>query len=159
MDHNTWVSRETRASTFYHHYYSYPAPVVFYNDPYSHLFWLWMLDRSLDERARWAYHHRSEMDNARYQAMLTKDAKLEARIKQLEAEKLAHDPGYTPNGMTDPDLQYTDEYVDSVYNPESTPGVGFWVGLWTVIKWVFFVALIVGLIWLLVWVFFYKEWE
>lgn len=63
----------------------------------------------------WAYHHRQEMDQARYQALLAKDAQLEARIKQLEGTK--RDTSYTPKGM-DSDLMYSDEYVEAVYNPE-----------------------------------------
>jgi hypothetical protein len=147
-----WVTRETRVQTFYHSYYSTPPVVVHYNDPYSTFFWLWMLDRSLDDRAYWAYHHRYEMDDARYRDMLLKDQKLEARIKQLEAENKARDPNYVPSGMGDADLQYTDEYVNAVYNPEPKPYhevtvYDFFYGLWILIKWLFLIAIIIGIIW------------
>lgn len=148
LDHERWVNREQRQQTFFGSYYS--RPIVVYNDPYPSFFWWWMLDRSLDQRAMWAYHHRpmsdgTGMDQARYQAMLSKDANLEARIKALEAKGIPVDRSYTPEGM-DPDLQYTNDFVDAAYNPVPTQvshggggGGGFWRGLWTFIKWVFII--------------------
>lgn len=160
-----WIHRETRVQTFYSTYYSHPPlTVVHYNDPYSTFFWLWILDRSLDDRARWAYNHRYDMDDARYRDLLAKDAKLEARIRQLEAEKRARDPNYLPSGMTDPDLPYTDEFVNASRNPTLKPYVGptfsgFMYGLWCVIVWCFYLALIIGVICLVIWLVFYKEWN
>lgn len=160
-----WIHREARVQTFYSTYYSHPPlTVVHYNDPYSTFFWLWMLDRSIDDRARWAYHHRYDMDDARYRDLLAKDARLEARIRQLEAEKRARDPNYLPPGMDDPDLPYTDEFVNASRNPTLRPYsgptfFGFLYGLWCFILWCFYLALIVGVIWLFIWLVFYKEWN
>ncbi len=67
-------------------------PVVIYHDPYNSLFWWWLLDRSLDDRAWWAYHHRYDMDPARYQALVAQDQQLEARVEQLEAQQAPRDP-------------------------------------------------------------------
>jgi hypothetical protein len=117
MSHTTYVTRDTRVYNAYSHYYG--RPLVVYNDPYNSFFWYWMLDRSLDERAMWAYHHQHEMDAARYREMVTKDAALEARIRQLEAQnKGVRDVSYTPRGI-DPDLQYSDDFVDAAYNPHA----------------------------------------
>jgi hypothetical protein len=164
MPEDKWVTRETRVQTFYHSYYSHPpVTVVHYNDPYNTFFWLWMLDRSVNDRAYWAYHHRHEMDEARYRDLLAKDRALEARVKQLEAEKLARDPNFVPAGMQDPDLQYTDDFVNASRNPTLRPSqptnwgaVGR--GIWTFIKWCFYIALTGVVIWLLVWLIFYKKW-
>lgn len=164
ITHENWVHRETRVSTFYSTYYLHPpVAVVHYNDPYSTFFWLWMLDRSIDDRARWAYNHRYDMDDARYRDMIAKDKQLEARIRQLEAEKKARDPNYVPTGMTEPDLQYTDEFVNASVNPTPKPYngptlAGFFYGVWVLIKWCFYIMLILGLIAGLLWVIFVKEW-
>lgn len=147
LTHERWVNREYRQQQFYGSYYT--RPVVIYNDPYPSFFWWWLLDRSLEERALWAYHHRQQMDAARYNALLAKDAQLEARIRQLEAQGVARDPKYTPAGM-DTDLMYSNEYVDAVYNPAPTvhdgDSTGFWVFL-QVLFWIFLICLVVFMVW------------
>lgn len=153
MDHKTYVTREVRIHNTYSSYYGRP-PVTF-NDSYNTFFWYWLLDRSLDERANWAYHHRLEMDEARYKELLSKDAKLESKIKQLEQEKLTIDPNYVPTGI-DPDLQYNDEYVDSVYNPHLENSD--FSGVVKVFVWIF-VILAIGIVaWVLIWLIFIKNW-
>ena len=150
MDHNTYTTRDTRIYNTYSPYYGHP--IVVYNDPFNTLFWYCLLDRSLDERAYWAYHHRSEMDDARYKDLLSKDARLEARIKQLEREKLEIDPSYVPSGI-DHDLQYSDEYVDGIYNPhENNSEIG------TVFMWILAIIVAGIVLWVLVWLIFYKNW-
>jgi hypothetical protein len=117
MSHTTYVTRETRIYSTYSPYYS--RPVVIYNDPFPSLFWWWLLDRSLEERAMWAYHHQNQMDAARYRELCAKDAQLEARVRQLELQnKGVRDESYAPKGI-DPDLQYSDDYVDAEYNPHT----------------------------------------
>lgn len=151
LDREKYANRQLRQQQFYQSYSS--RPVVVYHDPYGSMFWWYLLDRSLEERALWAYHHRRDMDVARYQAMLAKDAQLEARIRQLEREKVARDPNYTLKGM-DTDLQYSDDYVQAVYNPvpvvRPASGRGGWIVLW--------VLLGVASIGLIVWLVFYRKW-
>ncbi len=168
MPTEKWVNRETRVQTFYHTYYAHPpVTVVHYNDPYSTFFWLWLMDRSLNDRAYWAYNHAPgtayAMDEARYRDLLAKDKALEARIRQLEAEKKARDPNYIPPGMDDPDLQYTDEFVNASVNPHLKPHSGitarqFFYGVWVFIKWCFYIAVTIAVIWISVWLIFYKKW-
>jgi hypothetical protein len=156
MDHEKWVTRDSRMKDYYKPYIN--APVTTYDDSYHYLFWAMMLNRNMEDRARWAYHHRGEMDPARYNDLLSKDAKLEARIKELETEnKGLRDSTYLPPGVDDLDYMYDDDYVDAVVNPEQKPvnWGGFFGGLWTFIKWVFYISLVIGLIWF---VFFYKAW-
>lgn len=145
LDREKWSNRELRTQNFYQRYSS-PAlyPPVYYHDPYNSFFWYWMLDRSLEERAMWAYCHRSDMDQARYNALLAKDSKLEARIKQLEANKTAVDPTYVPKGV-EPDLAYTDSYVDAAFNP-APPASSSFLG-WTC-SLMFIAMMIAGIIWL-----------
>lgn len=117
LSHERWVNRQSRQQTFYGTYYS--RPVVIYSDPYPSYFWWWMLDRSLEERAMWAYHHRNTMDQQRLRDLYAKDSQLEARVRALEAKGVKVDPNYTPTGM-ESDLMYSDDYVDAVYNPQGT---------------------------------------
>lgn len=144
LSHERWVNRESRQQQVFSNYYS--RPVVVYNDPYPSVFWWWMLDRSLDERAMWAYHHQHTMDQARYREMLARDAQLEARIKQLEKDGVKRDENYTPKGV-DNDLMYSDDYVDAAYNPEGTSS------LCSVIFWILCVCCLVFVIWFV----FFKE--
>lgn len=117
LDQERWAKRQSRQRDFYRGYTS--RPVVVYQDPYSSMFWWWLLDQSLDQRAMWAYHHQNRMDQVRYRDLLTKDAQLERRVKELEGQGVARDPNYKVPGM-DPDLMYSDQYVDAVYNPQPT---------------------------------------
>lgn len=152
LDHERWANRGMRQRRFYGDYYGRPAlgPVVFYHDPYSNLFWTWLLVQSLDHRAQWAYHHRDSMDAARYRDLLAHDAQLEARLHQLEAERVARDPTYVPAGMQERDLMYSDDYVTAVYNPQ--PRTGY--VLWVLLK-IFFVISILALV---TWLVFVKRW-
>lgn len=161
MERTTYITRETRIYSTYSPYYG--RPVVVYNDPYNSFFWYWMLDRSLEERAMWAYHHQHEMDAARYREMCAKDAQLEARIRQLEAQnKGVRDVGYTPKGI-DPDLQYSDDFVDAAYNPyvehDNTPPHSSDGGSVGKVFYYIFLILLVGVgIWVVIWLVFLKNW-
>ena len=148
-DAGTLATRRIRIYNVFNPYTS--RPWVVYNDPYSSWFWWWLLDRSLDDRAWWAYHHRYDMDPTRYQALLATDQQLEARVEALEAQQAPRDPSYTPAGL-DKDLMYSDQYVNRAYSnrPTTLGVVTFWVlGVPTAL------ALCVGFIWL-VW---FKRWQ
>lgn len=124
LDQQRWVNRELRLRRYYQPYYG--STVVYYRDPYNSLFWHWLLVQDLNTRARWAYHHRSVMDDARYRDLVSHDARLEAHVRELEAEKLPRDPTHVPAELAkDPDAMYSDEWVDAVVNPQpgdaSTP--------------------------------------
>jgi hypothetical protein len=123
---DTLASRPERS---YHVFNPYASrPVVIYRDRYDSLFWWWLLDRSLEDRARWAYHHHYEMDPARYQALVTSDQQLEARVAQLEAEQAPRDTAYVPDGI-DRDLMYSDHYVQRAYSnrPTASGVFAFWL--------------------------------
>jgi hypothetical protein len=161
MDHNVYITRETRIHTFYSSYPYYSDygryPVVVYNDPYSNFFWYWLLDQSVERRAMWAYNHRADIDDARYQALLAKDANLAARIRQLEAEKHAVDPAYVPPGLDQPDLMYTDDYVDSIVNPHTVVTHPGWFG--KILWWFFMIVIGILVVWFLIYLLFQKRWS
>jgi hypothetical protein len=155
LDRERWANRPWRLRQFYGDYY-YSQPVVVYHDPYNSWFWWWLLAQSLDTRAHWAYHHRYDMDEARYRDLLAKDAQLEARVKQLEAQNVPRDPTYHPQNL-DPDLMYTDQYVEAVYNPVATrpaPSPSSGHALRTLLT----IALIIAVLAFLVWLVFIKRW-
>src|SRR5205807_5451201 len=118
-----------RIYNVYNSYYS--RPYVVYHDPYNSFFWWWLLDRSLDDRAYWAYHHRYDMDPARYQALVANDQQLESRVQQLESQQVSRDPNYVPPEMAkeDRDLMYTDKHVSHAYSnrPTRSGSIAFWM--------------------------------
>lgn len=104
--------QETKKQAFYKTYYANPQYTqkvqtarYYYRDSYNPYFMLWLMDRSLEDRAMWAYHHRSDMDAGRYQEMVKKDINLEKRISELEKSGIKKDPNYKPEGV-DNDLMY-----------------------------------------------------
>jgi len=148
-DSYTLSTRPVRIYNVYNGYYS--RPWVTYSDPYNSFFWWWLLDRSLNDRAYWAYNHRYDMDPARYQALLAHDQQLEARISELEGQQIARDPAYVPAGL-DRDLMYSDHYVARAYNNRPTAGgrVAFWVlGL----------PLAAGMCGFFIWLIWFKRWQ
>jgi len=146
------VTISTRPIRIYNVFSPYRSrPWVVYRDPYDSLFWWWLLDRSLDERAWWAYHHRYDMDPARYQALIATDQQLEARVEQLEAQQAPRDPNYVPPGL-DRDLMYSDRYVAHTYSnrPTRLGVVAFWaLGVPTALA---FTGFFIWLIW-------FKRWQ
>ncbi len=143
------VSRPWRAERYFRDYYS--RPVIVYQDRYNNLFWWWLLDRSFEDRARWAYHHRSAMDPARYQALVANDQQLEQRVAQLEAEQVSPDPNFVPAGM-ERDLMFSDHFVATAYSNRPTTGgvVGFWlIG----------VPVAIGVCWFFIWLIWFKRWQ
>jgi hypothetical protein len=142
-------SRPVRMYNVFNPYWS--RPVVIYRDPYSSLFWWWLLDRSLDDRAWWAYHHRYDMDPARYQALLAQDQQLEARVEQLETQQAARDPNYTPPGVGR-DLMYSDQYVQRTYSNRTTR-------LGVVAFWLLAVPTALGVSGFFIWLIWFKRWQ
>lgn len=142
-------TRPTRLWDIYQPYWY--RPVVVYHDPYSSFFWWWLLDQSIENQAWWAYHHRYDMDSARYQALLANNQQLEARVAQLETQNVQRDPNYAPTNL-DRDLMYTDQYVNQSYSNRPTSGgkVAFWV---------FAVPTAIGCCWFFIWLIWFKRWQ
>lgn len=143
------VSRPVRTRIYFEPYYS--RPTVIYHDPYSSLFWWWLLDRSVEDRAWWAYHHRQDMDPARYRALVAHDQQLEERLQQLEAQQTPRDGSYVPTGL-DRDLMYSDHYVARTYDnrPSRAGQIAFWaLGVPTALA---FSGFFIWLIW-------FKRWQ
>jgi hypothetical protein len=148
-DAGTLSSRSVRVYHVFNPYRS--RPTVIYRDPYDSLFWWWLLDRSLEDRAYWAYHHRYDMDPARYQALVATDSQLEARVEQLEAQQAPRERNYAPAGL-DRDLMYSDRYVAHTYSNRPT-GVG------VVTFWVLAIPLALAVSAFFIWLIWFKRWQ
>lgn len=160
MTSEKYAQRETRVENHYHTHYgdryggyaSSPYYGMYIGGGYSPLFWYCMMDWSLERRAMWMYHNRSSIDQQLYQQELAKNAALQAQIAQLEASGTAVNPGYVdPEFADNPDLMYTDEYVQAVYNPvaQTTPMAApppRSSGGGVAILWVLGILIVVGLI-------------
>jgi hypothetical protein len=142
-------SRPVRIYNVFNPYAS--RPWVTYQDPYNSLFWWWLLDRSIDDRAYWAYHHRYDMDPARYQALVASDQQLETRVEQLEAQQTPRDPAYTPPGV-DRDLMYSDHYVQQAYSNRPTTSGAF-------AFWLLAVPTALGVTGFFIWLIWFKRWQ
>jgi hypothetical protein len=143
-------TRPTRVWSVFNPYWY--RPVVVYHDPYSSFFWWWLLDRSIEDQAWWAYHHRYDMDPARYQALLANNQQLEARVAQLEAQQnVQRDATYTPTNL-DRDLMYSDQYVNQSYNNRGT-------GASRVAFWVLAVPAAIASCWFFIWLIWFKRWQ
>jgi hypothetical protein len=143
-------TRPSRIYTVFSPYYY--RPFVVYHDPYSSFFWWWLLDRSLEDQAWWAYHHRYDMDPARYQALMANNQQLEARVAQLEAQQtVQRDTTFTPTNL-DRDLMYSDQYVNQSYNNRPTAGgkIAFWV---------LAVPTAIACCWFFIWLIWFKRWQ
>ena len=125
------------------------------------MFWYCMMDWSLERRAMWMYNNQHNIDQALYQQELAKNAQLQAQIAQLQASGKAPDPNYVdPEFANNPDLMYTDEYVEAAYNPVATrpvvtaPPPRSSGGGMTVLL----VLVGIGVVALIVWLVFFKQW-
>lgn len=153
LNEEKWHNRDLRERNFYATYYS--RPVVVYHDPYNSFFWYWLLDRSIEQQALWAYHHRHSMDSARYNDLLNRNAELAARVRVLEGSGVARNPAYEPAGIADADLMYQKDYVQAAYNPQTHHETVDASGVLVVLLYIF---LGLGIVALVVWLVFVKKW-
>ncbi len=117
ITHERYVTYDNRASGFYGSYYGNPHP---YNDFFSPFLMGYMFSSAVnaDQRAYWAYHHRNDMDDYRYNEMLSRDADLSRRLRELETQGIVRDPNYVlPQMQDNPDLQYDRGFVEAAVNP------------------------------------------
>ena len=148
------IVQENKRQVFYQTYYTNPRYVrevhhYHYRDSYNPYFMLWLLDRSADERALWAYHHRSDMDDARYKELLSRDSDLDKRLHGLEAQGVLQDPKYKPKGVDD-DLMYNSDSEMKKDKIESSNSA---------IKSALIASLVFLLIGISVWSVFFKRWN
>jgi len=165
LDADSYRTRTVRVEHHYHHTYGprytyYGSqPYIYVGGGYSPIFYYAMLDWSLERRAAWYYHNQHCMDQALYQKSLADNAQLRLEIEKMKARSVSVNTGYIdPEFADNPDLMYTQEHIDAVYNsaePDEDNTVhvvhhhegGGWVILW--------VLLGIGLVYLV----FIKNWK
>jgi hypothetical protein len=156
LDYERWRNRESRERQYYGNYWNgwdYARPVYYYHDPFSNLFWYWLMSQNYNTQAQWAYNHYDMMDSARYRDLVAHDARIEQEINTLRQQGAPPNPTATPQNMP-ADLMYNDAYVQSVYNPQPLaprPAGGFLRGLSRFL-------LFVGVSLVAVWLVFFKRW-
>jgi hypothetical protein len=156
LDYERWRNREYRERQYYGNYWNgwnYARPVYYYHDPFSNLFWYWLLSQNYNTQAQWTYNHYDMMDSARYRDLLAHDARIEQEINNLRQQGAPPNSTATPQNMP-ADLMYNDSYVQSVYNPQPLAprsGGGFLRGVSRFL-------LIVGFGLVAVWLVFFKRW-
>lgn len=152
-----YANRSTRVEHHYHttygDRYSYyrSQPSIYIGGGYSCLFWYSMLDWNLDRRARWMYHNQHNMDQALYQQQLAENAQLKAQVAAMSGTDINKD--YVDSEFKDnPDLMYSDEFVNAAYNPTPKPKSSFGA----ILLWTLFILLGIGFV---VWLVFIKQWN
>lgn len=131
LNYERMQNRELRAQQFYGpRYYNSPAPMM-YHDSFNPWFWMWLMNQNHSTRAETIYHHRDEMDPERYKELLAKDAALEAKVKELEAQGVKKDPSYVPPELKDnKDLMYSDAAVKAAYDEDHSSSFPWF---WTIV--------------------------
>jgi hypothetical protein len=94
-----------------------------YVGPYRREFIWWALNSwELKDRAWWAWNNYAYFDQALWnQWMLNRE--FADLIAQYDGQHLTRQPGFIPAqyASNSPEIIYNDEYINAVYNPESTP--------------------------------------
>lgn len=154
LDSDRYATRSERSTKVYNTTVINSHPASYwshYNDPYDWRFSNLLLTMTIADQAMWYYSHRSHMDSARYEQAM-QNAELKARITALESQKAPVNPNYVPPVIEkDPDLMYSDNYVEAVYNPEPVPQRNFW-------RPTFYIIIFFGFIGGMIWVVFIKNW-
>ncbi len=165
LNYERWQNRELRERSYYGNYWGgwYSSrPYYGYRDPFSDLFWYWLLSQSFHTQANWAYNHRDMMDDARYRDLLGRDSRIEQEIMNLQQQGVRRDPTQTPvvsdagtQQPLPPDLMYNDNYVQAVYNPQPQAGRASGPSF---VRAMSRFLIITGVALALVWLVFFKRW-
>ena len=121
--------RETRYTTVINNYHYSQPYSWYYNQPHyyvgggysSAFWWIMMTEWSAERRAMWLYHNQTSIERDAYERGM-KDAAVAAELAKLKAQNVAVNPDYVDKDFTDnPDLMYSQEYVEAAYNPTVVP--------------------------------------
>lgn len=106
-----------------------------------------MHEWSAERRAQWLYHNQNNIERDAYERGM-KDAAVTAELARLKAENAAVNADYVdPDFADNPDLMYSQEFVEAAYNPTVVPQPSADP---TILLWVFGVIIVGGVIWFVV---------
>ena len=122
-EHFDPMTRHDRVDHFYHdtlkdHYGERYHDVRWHCGPYRPEFIYWVRSWRPEWRARWAWHHRTYLEDALWLEWMN-DAAFAAEIAKLQRANTPVDPNYLPPEYVEvsPIVIYNDEYINAVYNP------------------------------------------
>ena len=101
-------TRRAREDSTYYRWRSQPP--MYYNDPFHMNFSSLFLTWALIDQARYMSRHESMMDQARVNQLYSENAALRAKVEEVKKEGIPADY----KEPIDPDLAYSDGYVESV---------------------------------------------
>lgn len=107
----------------------YQQPAMHVGGGYSSAFWwIMMTEWSAQRRAEWLYHNQGNIEESAYKRGL-KDAEVQQQLEELKEKKVAKNPDYVDSDFKgNPDMMYSQEYVEAAYNPkEEKSSLGFWL--------------------------------
>ncbi len=84
-----------------------------FGDPYSGLFMFSLMGMSIHNQGLYHYNHWDRYSAMRQQQLMSENAQLRAEMSAMTGPRNAN---YAPEG-TDPDLMYSNEFVNAAYNP------------------------------------------
>jgi hypothetical protein len=117
VDYEKYKQYDVRNQQTFEKYSGRPNSTT-YNDAINIWFWFWLLDQSIDTQAEWVYHHKNEIDEARYKEIIKKTPGIDVKLDAMEKANKEKDPGFVPSAMeNDADLQYNKDYVEKVIRP------------------------------------------
>jgi hypothetical protein len=142
LDPDRYATRSTRVEHHYHNHYGSrydyyrTQPYVYVGGGYDSIFWYAMMDWSLERRALWMYNHQNTINQQLYAQQLANNAQLRAQIETLQLRGQSVNSDYVdPEFVAEPDVMYSDDYVNAAYNPEpvavqspqSSDSGSFWI--------------------------------
>ena len=107
----------------------------------------WLLSDSISSRSRaeWIYNHQGQIDQARYDELLRKDARLQAELDSLKSQQTPINPNYVPKELQgNEDLMYSKDYLEKSNAPISFPKT-----IWWIIKYGCLLTIIISVIYLM----------
>ena len=78
---------------------------------------------------------------------------------KMEMQKVPVDEGYMPNGMSERDLMFDDDYVNAAINPDKVHQTSESGIAGIVFFWIFVVVMGLGCVLILVWLIIKKKWD
>lgn len=118
---------ENRATIFYGPYYTQPT---YYNDSFSPFIMGWLMSDAVSSRSRaeWVYNHQGQIDQARLDDLLRKDAKLQAELDNLKAQQSPVDTSYVPTELQgNEDLMYSKDFLEKTNSSFSLLSALLWI--------------------------------
>ena len=107
-----------------------------------------MSEWNAERRARWLYHNQGSIERDAYERGM-KDAAVAAELAKLKAQNVSANPDYVDEDFSDnPDLMYSQEYVEAAYNPTVVPQDSGVSG--SVLLWIFGIIIIGAVVWFVI---------